>query len=129
MQEQLQAVHAAEAQLQSTNEVVTELRAQLAALSTDFKGKLAAKGAEMDELQASNTKLGQQLADMCTSKQQAEVHAGAAWWGWSEACCLLFGVISTCRSWCKYYSRKVLTAAEAEQHPVPKRMQHSTPRP
>jgi hypothetical protein len=30
----------------------------------------------MDELQASSTKLGQQLADMCTAKQQAEDHAG-----------------------------------------------------
>lgn len=76
MQEQLQAVQAAEAQLQATNEVVTELRGQLAALSTDFKGKLAAKGAQMDDLRASSTKLGQQLADMCTAKKQAEDHAG-----------------------------------------------------
>lgn len=89
VQQHEQEVQAAKAQLEATDASVTELRGQLAALNSDFKGQLAAKDVQVAELQASTAKLNEQLADAEAAKRQAEEHAGVweghnkgAPWGW-----------------------------------------------
>jgi Tfp pilus assembly protein PilV len=74
--QQAEAVQLAQVQLEATNATVSELRDKLANLSSDFKGQLASKGTELDELQASCSRLRGQLADAQALKQQAEGHAG-----------------------------------------------------
>lgn len=76
IQQREEEVQAAKAQLQAADASVTELRGQLAALNSDFKGQLAAKDVQMAEMQASAAKLTEQLADADASKRQAEEHAG-----------------------------------------------------
>ena len=78
-QQHAEAIALAEAQLQSTNGTVCELRAELSGLSADMRGQLAAKESKLEELHAGNTALTRQLADMETQRKQAENHAGR--WG------------------------------------------------
>lgn len=66
----------AEAQLLATNAKVSELRDQLAAVSTDYKSQLAAKSAQLEEVAAASARLGQQLEGREADKRQAEGHAG-----------------------------------------------------
>ncbi len=70
-------MQAAQAQLQAADASVSELRGQLAALTSDFKGQLAAKDVQLAELQASTARLTEQLADAEAAQKQAEGHAGA----------------------------------------------------
>lgn len=69
-------MQAAGAQLRIAHESVTQLRDQLAAVSSDFKAQLVAKSAQLDEAQACNARLTGQLADLEQVKLQAESHAG-----------------------------------------------------
>jgi hypothetical protein len=69
-------VQVAKAGLQEADERVAAMRSAAAAANTDFNGKLAAKSAQLQELQGDNSKLSEQLADAQSAKAQAEAHAG-----------------------------------------------------
>lgn len=77
---QLQAVQLevqiAKAELQDANERIAAVRSASAAATSDFNGQLAAKSAQMQELQSDHAKLAEQLAGMHAAKAQAEAHAG-----------------------------------------------------
>lgn len=72
------AVKERDAELATANTTVIELRTQLAALSSELRGQLSAKGAEADQLQTRNTSLSAQLEELQAARQQVESHAGAA---------------------------------------------------
>lgn len=69
-------VQAAKAQLHAADASVTDLRGQLAALNSDFKGQLAAKDVQLSEMHASMARLTEQMVDAEAAQKQAEGHAG-----------------------------------------------------
>lgn len=69
-------VQVAKAGLQEADERVAAMRSAAAAANTDFNGKLAAKSAQLQELQSNNGKLSEQLAGAQAAKAQAAAHAG-----------------------------------------------------
>lgn len=69
-------VQVAKAGLQEADEHVAAMRSAAAAANTDLNGKLAAKSAQLQELQDNNNKLNEQLAGAQAAKAQAAAHAG-----------------------------------------------------